>query len=272
MMTGELFAEEAAQAEQRERDRVAEAEAVDVDLRERDADYTAMPIARACLRASRWSDPAMGTRSKRRSEKDRAGDRPFDPKPGVGSRLPRAPIDGACAPSGRPWYHSRAMPVANLTNIALSADVALKADIASPTFTGTVTIPTLAVGTAGTAPTLALGDSTTGLATTAFATNTDGLTVTVASDAAAAILESTRFLNLEGSAAGTKVITQTSTRPHQHLRIRLAAASGGEYNLPQAAGVPGGALTFNAADEYADLYRNSADTAWYVVLTGATIV
>jgi hypothetical protein len=51
-MTGELFAEEAAQAEQRERDRVAEAEAVDVDLRERDADYTAMPIARACLRAS----------------------------------------------------------------------------------------------------------------------------------------------------------------------------------------------------------------------------
>jgi hypothetical protein len=122
------------------------------------------------------------------------------------------------------------------------------------------------------APTAALGTSTTQIASTAHVVGMDGLVVTVASDAAAAILESTKFLNLEGSAAGTKVITQTSTRPHQHLRISLAAASGGEYNLPQAAGVPGGALTLNAAGEYADLYRNAADTAWFVVLTGATIV
>jgi hypothetical protein len=168
------------------------------------------------------------------------------------------------------------MPVANLTNIALSADLttglALKAPIADPTFTGTVTVPTLAVGTAATVPTLALGDSTTGAASTAYVVGMDGLVVRVLEDAAAAILESTKLLYLVSSAAGSKTITQTSTRPHQHLRIVLAAASGGDYKLLAASGITGGDLTFNATGEYADLYRNAADDAWDVVLTGATIV
>jgi hypothetical protein len=161
------------------------------------------------------------------------------------------------------------MPVANLTNVALSADVAAvatdvaaldtdKAPLASPTLTGTPA-----------APTAALGVSTTQIATTAYVVGMDGLVVAVAEDAAAAILESTKLLYLVSSAAGTKVITLTSTRPHQHLRIVLAAASGGEYNLPS---VMGSTLTFNASGEYADLYRNAADDGWYVVLTGATLV
>jgi hypothetical protein len=158
-----------------------------------------------------------------------------------------------------------AMPVANLTNIALSADLttglALKADLASPTLTG---VPA--------APTAALGVSTTQLATTAYVVGMDGLVVRVLEDAAAAILESTKLLYLVSSAAGSKTITQTSTRPHQHLRIVLAAASGGDYLLLEASGITGGDLTFNASGEYADLYRNAADDAWDVVLTGATIV
>lgn len=43
-----------------------------------------------------------------------------------------------------------------------------RAPLASPTFTGTVTVPTLAVTAAATAPTLAVDTSTTGVATTAF--------------------------------------------------------------------------------------------------------
>jgi hypothetical protein len=48
----DLFTEDAAQAETRERERLAEAAAVDADLRERDADYTPLPVALACLRAA----------------------------------------------------------------------------------------------------------------------------------------------------------------------------------------------------------------------------
>jgi hypothetical protein len=48
----ELFTDDAEQAAQLERDRRAEAAAVNADLRERDADYTPMPVALACLRAA----------------------------------------------------------------------------------------------------------------------------------------------------------------------------------------------------------------------------
>ncbi len=58
--------------------------------------------------------------------------------------------------------------VATQTN--LTNGLALKSNLASPTFTGTVTIPTLTVGTAATVPTLAAGTNTTGAASTAFVT------------------------------------------------------------------------------------------------------
>jgi hypothetical protein len=48
----DLFTEDAAQAERSERERLAEAAAVDADLRGRDADYTPMGVAVACLRAA----------------------------------------------------------------------------------------------------------------------------------------------------------------------------------------------------------------------------
>jgi hypothetical protein len=78
------------------------------------------------------------------------------------------------------------MPVANLTNIALSAELtaglALKAPIADPTFTGTVTIPTLAVGTAATVPTATVGDSDTTAASTAFVMTGGALTLNAAGE------------------------------------------------------------------------------------------
>jgi hypothetical protein len=136
-----------------------------------------------------------------------------------------------------------------------------KAPLASPTFTGTPAAPTAAVGT-----------STTQLATTAFAMNAVGLVVPVAADGAAAILNTTKVLYLASTTTGTKPITQTSTRPHQCLEIVLAAGSGGEYNLPEAAGITGGDLTFIDSGDRAWLYRNAANDAWFVVLDGATIV
>jgi hypothetical protein len=165
------------------------------------------------------------------------------------------------------------MPVANLTNIALSAELtaglALKAPIADPTFTGTVTIPTLAVGTAATVPTATVGDSDTTAASTAFVMQAVGLVVSVAEDAAAAILNTTSVLYLLSSAAGDKAITVTSTRANQRLDIVLVAASGGSYTLA----VTGGALTLNAAGETPELVRNAANDAWLVLrLNGATIV
>jgi hypothetical protein len=149
------------------------------------------------------------------------------------------------------------------TNLSFLVDTAL---------TGTTTATTLNVGTALAVPAVALGTSSTAAASTAFATGTAGLTVRVLADAAAAILETTGVLWLVSSTTGSKTITQTSTRPHQHLRIYMEFASGGDYKLLEASGVPGGVLTFNATGEYADLYRNAADDAWDIVLTGATIV
>lgn len=141
---------------------------------------------------------------------------------------------------------------------ALDAVDALKAPLASPTFTGTPAAPTAAVGT-----------STTQLATTAFAMQAVGLVVEVASDAAAAILNTTALLYLAETTTGDKVITLTSSRPNQELKIKLAAASGGKYTLP----VTGGDLTLDAANEAPIIFRNAAGDAWLVFdLGGATIV
>ena len=57
-----------------------------------------------------------------------------------------------------------------------SGDLALKADLASPTFTGTPTLPTGTVATTQTA-----ADSTTAIATTAFVTTADNLKANLAS-------------------------------------------------------------------------------------------
>jgi len=54
--------------------------------------------------------------------------------------------------------------------LADNTDLALKANLASPTFTGTPTLPTGSIGTTQTA-----GNSTTALATTAFVTTADNL-------------------------------------------------------------------------------------------------
>lgn len=67
-----------------------------------------------------------------------------------------------------------------------------RAPIASPTFTGTVTAPTLAVGTAGTAPTMAADNSSTNIATTAFVLGQASTTSPVV-DGTATIGTSTRF-------------------------------------------------------------------------------
>ncbi len=74
---------------------------------------------------------------------------------------------------------------------------------------------------------------------------------------------------LVSSASGDKAITTASANAGQIVEIRLEAASGGSYTLA----VTGGALTFNAAAEYARVVRNAADSAWNVLLlSGATVV
>jgi hypothetical protein len=59
---------------------------------------------------------------------------------------------------------------------SLTSDLALKANLASPTFTGTPSLPTGTIATTQTA-----GNSTTAVATTAFATTADNLKANIAS-------------------------------------------------------------------------------------------
>lgn len=78
-------------------------------------------------------------------------------------------------------YSSAAGTVANTDTIVgainkLNGNDALKATLASPTFTGTPTLPTGTIGTTQTA-----GNSTTALATTAFVTTADNLKANLAS-------------------------------------------------------------------------------------------
>jgi len=63
------------------------------------------------------------------------------------------------------------LPISTATQSALDA----KAPLASPTFTGTPTLPTGTIGTTQTA-----GNSTTALATTAFVTTADNLKANLA--------------------------------------------------------------------------------------------
>lgn len=98
-----------------------------------------------------------------------------------------------------------------------------------------------------------------------------GVPVSVAQDAAATITGTTCALYLVDSTSGTKVIDDSdpSIYAGQIVPIRLALASGGEYNIP----VTGGTLTFNATSESAVIVRNAANDGWLVMdLNGATIV
>lgn len=98
-----------------------------------------------------------------------------------------------------------------------------------------------------------------------------GVPVSVAQDAAAAITGTTCALYLVDSTSGTKVIDDADGGIYagQVVPIRLALASGGEYNIP----VTGGTLTFNATSESAVIVRNAANDGWLVMdLNGATIV
>ena len=67
--------------------------------------------------------------------------------------------------------HTELNHVAGVTS-AIQTQINAKAPVASPTFTGTATIPTLVVSTEGTAPTQTVGDNSAKLATTAFVANT----------------------------------------------------------------------------------------------------
>lgn len=95
-----------------------------------------------------------------------------------------------------------------------------------------------------------------------------GVLLDVASDGAAAILDTTVAVRLQASASGTKAITTTSSYAGQTIPITLLAASGGEYTLA----VDGGTLTFDGAAESAIITRNAGNDAWIVTLqAGATI-
>jgi hypothetical protein len=133
---------------------------------------------------------------------------------------------------------------------ALDTLDSLKAPKASPTLTGTPAAPTAAVGT-----------STTQLASTEFAMRAVGLAVSVAEDAAAAILNTTAALYLVSTTTGSKEIAVTSQRANQRVEIRLVAATGGDYHITSAEGLH----TLDAAGDALVLVRDAADSAWLVL-------
>ncbi len=91
----------------------------------------------------------------------------------------------------------------------------------------------------------------------------------VASDVAVAITYDVRSIVLADSTTGDKAITTPSANPGQMIDIRLVALGGASsYTLA----VVGGALTFNAAAEYARVVRTAAGTWVVLLLSGATIV
>jgi hypothetical protein len=144
---------------------------------------------------------------------------------------------------------------------ALDTLDSLKAPKANATFTGTTTVATLAVGTAATVPTAAVGDSDTTAASTAFTMQAVGLAVSVASDGAAAILNTTASLYLAETTTGSKEIAVTSRRANQRVEIRLVAASGGDYHITSAEGLH----TLDAAGDALVLVRDAVDSAWLVL-------
>jgi hypothetical protein len=133
---------------------------------------------------------------------------------------------------------------------ALDTLDSLKAPKASPTLTGVPAAPTAAVGT-----------STTQVSTTAFTMQAVGLAVSVASDGAAAILNTTASLYLAETTTGSKEIAVTSRRANQRVEVRLVAASGGDYHITSAEGLH----TLDAAGDALVLVRDAADSAWLVL-------
>lgn len=95
------------------------------------------------------------------------------------------------------------------------------------------------------------------------------LTLQIASDAAVAVLDTTKAIYLTATTSGAKAAALTSARPGQVIPILCFAASGGSYTFA----VLGGNLTFDAAGEIALLVRNAANDGWLgFIVAGATIV
>ncbi len=97
-----------------------------------------------------------------------------------------------------------------------------------------------------------------------------GIVLQPAADAAVAILNTTRGVQLTVTAAPTVVISTSSSYAGQVLNLfALAVAGGGSYTLALDVGT----LTLNATSESAVVIRNAGNTAWVCVgLSGATIV
>ena len=88
-----------------------------------------------------------------------------------------------------------------------------------------------------------------------------GSSLSPAADAAIAITSAITEINMTVSAAGTVVISTSSSVANQTIYMRAAAvAGGGSYTLA----VTGGTLTFNSTGEAAIVKRNAANSAWVV--------
>lgn len=101
------------------------------------------------------------------------------------------------------------------------------------------------------------------------AASAENTVLEVASDVAVDITYDVRSIVLADSTSGDKAITTSSANPGQMIDISLVALGGGSsYTLA----VVGGALTFNAAAEYARVVRTAGGTWVVLLLSGATIV
>jgi hypothetical protein len=131
-----------------------------------------------------------------------------------------------------------------------TALLALKANLVSPTFTGTPTLPTGTIATTQTA-----GDSTTALATTAFATTANNLKANIASP------------TFTGSVTGNPAVATTST----------GTSGFGYMGLPQN-GATTGSYGIVAADAGTHIYSSATRTvtipanATIAMPVGSTIV
>jgi hypothetical protein len=94
--------------------------------------------------------------------------------------------------------------------------------------------------------------------------------LTPAADAAVALLNTTRGVQLTVTAAATVVISTSSSYAGQVLNLfAVSVAGGGAYTLALDVGT----LTINATGEGATVMRNAGNTAWVCTgLSGATIV
>lgn len=97
-----------------------------------------------------------------------------------------------------------------------------------------------------------------------------GVALLPAANAAVALLDTTRAVQLTVSSAAVTVISTTSSYAGQIINLfAIAVSGGGSYTLA----LNSGTLTLNATSEDATIIRNAANTAWVCVgLAGATIV